>query len=637
MIYRCIACFLLKVSLVAASSGPAPQIPVETFFQPKAISNMRISPDGEYLAFLFTEDDVSSVATMNLATQKTNGLKGASTEDVHAVHWAGDERIVFDLAYRNIYAAGFFSAKRGSRRATSINNSEVVRIWDALPEQPDHVLCWVTVAQKGRERLVKYNIRTGAATKSIREKKFKGNVMHWFTEPDGSLFGVAVYRGSSYDYVFLGEDGHTWEDFKIPEELSGDRSYIAHADKEKRELWICGYLNDEDTASLMRYDMKTGRLDDPFYRDEDYDIYDELSLIWDSTNQYIVGISYDRKSRVNIWLDETYNLLQQHIDRSFPGVLNRIIDTDRELKRIVVYSYSDRESGIYRVVDLEENSVILQSPVYSGLPPESMSKQLSLKFRNRDDLQLEGFMTLPGPKEEGPYPTVVLPHGGPWARDTWGYDPEVQFLANRGYAVLQVNFRGSTGYPTSISQEHSGDFKGMVEDVIEATQASIRMGIADPDRIAIMGASFGGYVATLAPILEPELYSCSIAMMGVFDLSKQIDNWKSRFWKERQGTYAYDRWVSELGDPDEAKSELRAISPQFHANLIQIPVMLIHGKSDKIVTANQSKRFARALASAGNKPKTYYFNWETHGLAELKNRVKAYSAIETFLDQNLKR
>ena len=264
-----------------------------------------------------------------------------------------------------------------------------------------------------------------------------------------------------------------------------------------------------------------------------------------------------------------------------------------------------------------------------------MWSQFSLTLPMRDGLKLQGYLTLPGPREGAPYPLVALVHGGPWARDIWGFDPEVQFLASRGYAVLQFNFRGSEGFGLSKGEAFAGDFRGMVDDVADATRQLVAGGLADPRRLAIMGASFGGYAAAAAAAFHPDLYSCAVSISGFFDLEEQIDQWKTRFWKDRQGTWAYDQWVEALGDPETNAERHRALSPRYHADKIGIPMLLIHGTSDTVVSDSQTKDFARALRRADNKPETLYLRWEAHGAAQLKNRVKTYEAVEEFLKENL--
>ncbi|MEM7790297.1 MAG: alpha/beta fold hydrolase [Verrucomicrobiota bacterium] len=597
---------------------------------------MRISPDGKYVAFCFSQKDMMCVATMEIDTQEIHAMRGSSIEDVGNVYWASDEHVVFDLYSRNNYAAGLYAAKRGKTRADVLNGNEVVRIIDPLVDDPDYILAWVEVAHSGRERLVKYNLKNGGARDSIRESKFDGKVLGWFTDSDGGLIGVTTYTDQNVKYLFRGEDGKTWEEFFKPKSFARLPYRILHADWAKREIWLCGYLEGNTTASLHTYDMDSGKLSEPIFHDEKYDIIEDMSLYYCSFKKAVTGMNYIKRYKQIVWFDADYIRMQAIVDRSFPGTINSIVSVDRASNRIVVYSYSDREPGTYNVIDLQKRAIVLSVGAYRGISEEDLAEQLVLKFKRPGGIVLEGFLTLPGPEESGPYPLIALPHGGPWARDVWGYDSEVQFLANRGYAVLQLNFRGSSGYSTDISAKYEGDFKGMVEDVIAATKECVDMGLADADRLAIMGASFGGYVAAAAASFEPNLYQCAISMMGVFDLSKQVDNWKRSFWRSRMGTYAYDRWVDALGDPESNSEYLQSISPQYLVDKVTVPVMLIHGRSDKVVAASQSKRYARALSAAGNKPKTHYFNWESHGLSELKNRIKAYEAIEVFLKENLK-
>ncbi|MGB0370427.1 MAG: alpha/beta hydrolase family protein [Opitutales bacterium] len=327
--------------------------------------------------------------------------------------------------------------------------------------------------------------------------------------------------------------------------------------------------------------------------------------------------------------------IQNSVDQLFPDTINRITSFSKSKNRILIYSMSDRHPGIYRVIDLSKKALVFELEKNSDIDKALLNQQYALGLKMRDGVQLQSYLTLPGPPSAGPYPMVALVHGGPWSRDTWGYDEEVQLLANRGYAVFQLNFRGSSGYGRSNSGRYSGDFEDMVKDVADGTQQLVKKGWIDGNRLAIMGASFGGYASVAAQMFEPGLFQCSISYAGVFDMEEQIENWQDSFWKHRQGTYAYDKWVEILGDPDEEQNYIRSISPRHNAHKINKPVLLAHGKADRVVDVEQTRDMASALKSAGNTPETLYLPAEQHGVASMKNRIKYYERVLEFLGENL--
>ena len=236
-----------------------------------------------------------------------------------------------------------------------------------------------------------------------------------------------------------------------------------------------------------------------------------------------------------------------------------------------------------------------------------------------------------GASKENPAPLVVLAHGGPWVRDTWGYDGEVQFLANRGYAVLQPNYRGSPGYNWMFPEEDEWDFRKMHNDVTDATKTMIASGLIDSGRIAIMGGSFGGYLAVSGVVNEPALYRCAVTMAGVFDWEQLIKD--KKYNKYESPTYG--RMLRKLGDPKQQPEKFDSISPGRHADQIRVPVFVSGGKDDQTVEIEQSKTLISALNRFKVPHETYIVSEEGHGMAHFDKRVELYTRIESFLAKNL--
>ena len=213
-----------------------------------------------------------------------------------------------------------------------------------------------------------------------------------------------------------------------------------------------------------------------------------------------------------------------------------------------------------------------------------------MKFKTRDGRKLDAYVTLPaGASKENPPPLVVLSHGGPWVRDNWGFNGEVQFLASRGYAVLQTNYRGSPGYGWMFPKSDEWDFRKMHDDVTDATKALIASGLVDGSRVAIMGGSFGGYLALSGVVNEPTLYRCAVAISGVFDWEQLIRD--NKYYQYDSDNYA--RLLRKLGDPKRDPKRFDAISPVRHVDQVRVPVFVSHGGDDPVVDISQSKRLIR--------------------------------------------
>jgi dipeptidyl aminopeptidase/acylaminoacyl peptidase len=255
-----------------------------------------------------------------------------------------------------------------------------------------------------------------------------------------------------------------------------------------------------------------------------------------------------------------------------------------------------------------------------------------MKFKTRDGRQLDAYVTLPaGASKKSPPPLVVLSHGGPWARDTWGYNGEVQFLASRGYAVLQTNYRGSTGYDWMFPEEDRYAFRKMHDDVTDAVNALLRAGVVDRDRVAIMGASFGAYLALSGVAHEPNLYRCAVVNAGVFDWEQIIRDRKYRQFDDPQ----FALLLRKLGDPKKEKEKFDAISPIRFVGNVHVPVFVAHGKDDPVAPVSESRRLVSELQKYNVPHEALFKSGEGHGMAHLDNQVELYSRIEAFLAKNL--
>jgi len=263
--------------------------------------------------------------------------------------------------------------------------------------------------------------------------------------------------------------------------------------------------------------------------------------------------------------------------------------------------------------------------------PESITHDVEELDVTRDHVKLEGYLTLPAEaNEQHPVPLVVLAHGGPTARDTTDFNPEVQFLASRGYAVLQPNYRGSAGYDPALSRDHELDCRRMHEDVTDATRAMLSSPLIDSKRVAIMGGSFGGYLALAGVAFEDGLYRCAITAFGIFDWDRFI---RSKHYEGRPGEY--EALLEKIGRPGRDRDRLEEISPLAHADQIHAPVLIAHGTEDEIVDVAQSKKLAAALKKRGVPYETFYRDVMGHGFRNYQDRVDYYHRVEAFLAANL--
>jgi dipeptidyl aminopeptidase/acylaminoacyl peptidase len=346
----------------------------------------------------------------------------------------------------------------------------------------------------------------------------------------------------------------------------------------------------------------------------------------------IIGAVFDRNGPTVAWFTEEYRSLQKILNAFFPGLVVRIIGSDEAQKLFLVATFSDRQPAIYNWVNLETRQVGLIKRSAPWIDVKRMQPMTPLKFKTRDGRELDAYLTLPaGASKKNPPPLVVLPHGGPWARDTWGFDGEVQFLASRGYAVLQPNYRGSNGYCWMFPYDDQWALRKMHDDVTDATKALIASKLIDGNRVAIMGTSFGGYLALSGVVNEPELYRCAVTIAGVFDYAQVLQ--ERKYDKYDNPSYGY--FIRRLGDPKKEPGKFDAISPGRHVDRVRVPVFVAHGKDDPVADIGESKRLVSELEKFHVPCEKLFISGEGHGMGHLKNEVELYGRIEAFLAKNL--
>ena len=475
---------------------------------------------------------------------------------------------------------------------------------------------------------------SGADLASAQDNNLKHIVSRYPVPKPGITYAYQADREGRLAYSFTSDEGRLtmfqlandrWE--KCPVDLEAI-DVVGHAD-EPGQVLVVGPRQEGKPRALQLLNPATGQLGQVLLQDQEYDF--NGWIYHHPVTRHVLGAVFERNGPRVVWFSEEYRTMQKALDGFFPGVVVRIIGSDEAQNLFLIATFSDRQPTIYSWVDLGKRTAGLFKNSAPWIDPQRMRPMNIIKFKTRDGRQLDAYLTMPaGASKQNPPPLVVLPHGGPWVRDTWGFDEEVQFLASRGYAVLQPNYRGSTGYGWMFPEEDEWDFRKMHDDVTDATKAMIASGLIDGGRVAIMGGSFGGYLAVSGVVNEPDLYRCAVTMAGVFDWEQLIRNKK---YNQYDNT-TYRRMLLKLGDPKQQPEKFASISPGRHADRIRVPVFVSGGKDDQTVEIEQSKTLIAALNRFKVPHETYIVGEEGHGMAHLDKRVELYTRIEAFLAKN---
>lgn len=655
-IHRCIALAFLLACTAAHSA--APRLPTEAFFKDPQYRSVKISPDGRFLAVIMPAGSGREMlAFIDLESRKVSGsarFTGSNTV-VDDFRWVSDERVVIASATKvdgwdepmntgDLYAVNADGSEfralvginiRGDDRlqsamATKRDTLAFYGLLHALPDDPRTALVWsrpVTGADWSARWsfpvAMRMDVRTGRTT-SVVKGPVQGGML--FTDPQGNVRFADGFDDAraKRKLMYRDADGGDWRDLgpvleQLGEETAilgvgqgGDRIYAIGDSEDSRDLFVIG----ADGGAPQRIAGRNG--------------HDVHGVEWSADRDRIVAVEYmdGRFRREYLEAGEERARLLRMLEEAFPGEIVEITSTTRDRKRAVVLVRSDVNSGDYYLFEVASKKVEYLFSRRPGLDPEDMAAKQPIVFAARDGLQIHGYLTRPK-GAQGPGPLVVLVHGGPHGpRDGWNFEPEVQFLANRGYSVLQVNFRGSGGYgPRFEAAGYKRWGTAMQDDVTDATRWAIAEGHADPRRICIAGASYGGYAALMGVGREPDLYRCAFGYVGVYDLPLMYgqgdipeSTWGTNYLRKALGT-----------DQD----DLRARSPITHVGKIKAALFLAHGGKDERAHPEHYHRLKRALEAVG---KPYEDVWEPnegHGFLQLENQVALYDKLAAFLARHI--
>lgn len=647
-----------KVDLTRVAPVPADQpIPIQDFFRPRALAQPTINHAGTHIAAVVAADeDKHLLLVYDIATAKADTLSFLGAKDISNVYWLNDTRVLFQLSSRKMYGLGIMAADIANLSAAyplqQFNGSSLV----SMPrKKTDEPLVWnrydietrrdegVVALNSRRNKLPIIDLTNAMSSYDLMQvysqvqTSNSRTIVRSYPAPTGAgiVYRYMADKEGELAYAFSSSNGnlsmHRLEDGKwkaCPVDL--ESIDIVTSANEPGQLLVIGPAKEAKPHPLQLMTAASGELGEVVLQDQHYDFNG-----WTYNNPAsgsVLGAVFQKGWPRVYWFTEEYQALQKILEGMLPKQVVLIIGSDDKHEMFLVVTYSDRQPGVYHWVNLATRQAGIFKNSAPWIDSTRMQPMQVVQFKTRDGYRLEGYLTLPaGTSKENPAPLVVLCHGGPWARDNWGFNGEVQFLASRGYAVLQPNYRGSTGSVGRFPAADKYDFIKMHHDVTDAVKTMIGTGLIDQTRIGIMGGSFGGYLAVSGVAHEPDLYRCAVTNAGVFDWALQVQSEKY----DQYNLPYYGHLVKHLGDPKKETAKYEAMSPLKHVANIRVPVFVAGGKDDQTVEINQSRALIGALEKHGVPHETLLVGDEGHGMAHLENQVELYGRIEAFFAKNL--
>lgn len=620
---------LLSYSCKSKEIPPAKQYAVEDFFRNPETAGFSLSPDGLYYAYMAPYKGMMNVFVREIGKETATQLTYDTLRSIYDYFWASNDRILYIKDKGGDENMKLFGVNKDGSNLMSLADFEKVRaeMIDDLPDIDEYVILGLNKRNPQVFDPYRLDINTGELTMLAENP---GNIVGWMTDHDGKLrAAVAIVEGVNTSLLYRDTEKDPFRDILTTTFKETMTPMFFTFDNKK--LYAVSNLGRDKTAAVI-FDPTTGGEDQVLYENPDYDVD---QLVYSRARKVLTAARYTSWKRERFFFDGEFEDMMNDLKTQLGDVEFGLVSNSKAEDKYIVNAYSDKIYGTYYLYNKTTGSLDKIADIAPWLDPNELASMNPIEYTSRDGLTIHGYLTLPkGYTMENAknLPVVVNPHGGPWARDQWGFNPEVQLLANRGYAVFQMNFRGSTGYGRKFWEASFKQWgKTMQDDITDGVNWLIEKGIADKERIAIYGGSYGGY-ATLAGIaFTPDLYAAAVDYVGVANMFTFM-NTIPPYW-EPQLKMFYEM----IGDPVKDSILMREASPVYHVDNIKTPLFVAQGANDPRVNINESNQMVEALRSRGITVDYMVKEDEGHGFYNERNQFDFYNAMDKFLAEHLKK
>ncbi|WP_233078195.1 alpha/beta hydrolase family protein [Rheinheimera soli] len=612
---------------------------LETFYQSPLLQKLSLSPDGSKLVALRNVGQETFVQIIDLNTDKSILL--SKTDNIKFryawVEWANNSHLLVSLRFTAVRAGGIrtnetrlysLEAKEGAELVQMAKDRRDARFTSQFQDNviklryPDdnHFLLSIDRDLQGHDSVYQVHVQTGEMRLLQQAQR---SVRNWLVDRQGEVrVGFGFKAGNAEHSIRIKPPGKeqwltAWKNTVLDEPGMA----VLGFGKEAKDLYVAA--DHQGRTALYKVDLS--KADFPkelVLSDEKYDV--SGSLIYSRAKQDVVGIYFNSDASRSMFWDPEFKAFQAGLDRTLPDSHNYVVSFSDNARRYIVYSSSVTEPGTYYYGDRDEKTLVPLVSILPGLDDTILVAKSRVEYKSRDGLAIEGYISTPKGKS-GPLPMVVLPHGGPMSQDSNSFDRFSAYLVNKGYLVFQPNFRGSSGYGRDFMIQAMGQYgMAMQDDITDGVNYLVQQQLADPKKICIMGASYGGYAALLGVAKTPDLYQCAISFAGISDL------------EELRGSYRhfvnYQVVRKQIGTDNK---QLEKSSPLYLVNQIKVPVLLIHGDEDLSVPVKQSREMVEALKKSGKVYQYIELEDGSHHLDYLPHRQKTFEVIDEFLNTYL--
>lgn len=636
----------IALSLLTAGAYAQNQLPVEVYASLPNFRNVKMSPNAQQIGYLTHSEGRIVLVLENIDGTDRVAIPPVEHADVMTFHWANDKRVlvVYEMAGSWTGLSGKYTMTRligvdrdGRNANWIVKNHEVSktgtlggkielnpaqfqhRIPDTLPNDPDHILLSLDADHDGANEVRKLNVYTGDY--KIVQPDQRG-IQNWYVDHTGEIrYGNGYIGGTSQQTSVLKDGNGKWMPLRKSEwaETYDVRGFSA----DQNVIYVSG-PSQHGTVGLYKLALSSGEIVETVFEDE---VHSLGSVLFHPETDQPVGYTYIGEGTTTVYFDKTMQKIQAAIDKALPETSNHIYSKAKGAHTYLIFSSSSRDPGVYYWLNFKTKELKVLGPYMHGIDPAQSSPLTPVTMPMRDGTTIPGYVTMPkGRENEKNLPAVVLVHGGPQSRDTSSWNWKAQFLASRGYVVLQPNFRGSTGYGPAFEEAGELQWGGLMQDdVTDATKWLIDSGVADKNKVCIVGSSYGGYASLMGVIKEQGLYACAVSINGVTDLPRMKAEDKYTVLGGRD-------WVKKIGLEGASDTD---VSPYHRSKDVSAPVLLMSSKDDTRIDYEVSESMHKRLQGLGKESRYVRIEDGGHSMDTAAARLTVLKELEKFLGEYL--
>ncbi len=602
---------------------------VEDFFRNPESSYYAISPNGEYFSYLAPYKSRMNIFVQKIGEKEQIRITSETERDISAYRWANNDRLLFIKDKGGNENYNLFGVDRDGQNQKDLTPFDSVRVEfiDDLDHKENEVIIGINKENRMLFEPYNLNIVSGVLSKLAENSNVNEPVSEWITDHNGVIrLAIQTVDGVNTRLLYRDDADSKFEEVITTNFKESFYPLFFDFDNEP----VAYGLSDinRDKMSVVKFDLKKKEEIAVLFS---HDKVDVKHVKFSKKRKCLTLAYYVTDKKKSYFFDSKMEGIYQRIKSELGDYDIYITDYNKEEDKFLVRTYSDRTRGSYYFYDLNTDDLIKLVDISPWLIEEDMAEMKAVEYQSRDGLTIHGYLTLPKSANQSLLPTVILPHGGPWTRNIWGFNPEVQMLADKGYAVFQMNFRGSSGYGRAFKEASFKEWgKKMQDDITDGVTWLKEQGIADPERIAIYGGSYGGYATLSGITTTPDLYQCAIDYVGVSNLHSFMRTIPP-YWAPY-----LEMMYEMIGDPKKDSLAMAEASPINHVDKITCPLFVAQGANDPRVNIDESDQMVRALRER-NIDVPYMVKYdEGHGFRNEENKFEFYKAMLGFLEQNMK-